>query len=99
MLLKEFIIMLVQVKAQDLNGKLVIDEVLYETIAIPRIGECIMVQTKDACYFIKVVFVIHKGVRQNTQQEDFYNKNIQIIGIETKFEEEDLKTAGINFTI
>jgi hypothetical protein len=85
--MKESITMLVEITGHDLKGNRVIDHLLYETIAVPRIGEYIMVypNSNDNFYYLKVILVIHKGLRKNTK--DFYDKEIQVFGIVAEHED------------
>jgi len=78
--------MLVKITAHDLKGNQIIDDSLYETIAVPRIGEYIMVYTNNGDYYLKVLLVIHKGVRRNIK-DDFYDKDIQVFCKVTEYED------------
>jgi hypothetical protein len=95
MLPKQSITMFVQIKAQDSEGNVVIDEILYKTISIPRIGEYIMVFANKDFHFIKVILVVHKGLNKNS---DFDDKNIQLFGIKTN-QDDVFKAEGFNFTL
>ena len=77
--------MLVKITAHDLKGNLIIDDSLYETIAIPRIGEYIMAYAnkEDDYYYLKVILVVHKGIRRNSK-DDFYDRDIQVFCTESK---------------
>jgi hypothetical protein len=41
--------------------------------------------SNDDCYYLKVILVIHKGLRKNTK--DFYDKEIQVFGIVAEHED------------